>query len=189
MSSRPPDQEVDPGQPSPDDEPPRLADDGPTELVEGNDGELVERLSSGTATLLLAWLIGIGAGSALLAAWLFADLLLDRRLGLEDLFSGLGFYVSLFGASGPTLLWLTGRAAGHSLGWFLLTGAKIGLAMIGSIIAVGLVGSLIVGATLTGDSGLAAGVLIGLTLALSVLWALAVWAADRYIARARVEGG
>ena len=51
-------------------------EDGPTELVEGNDGELVERLSGGTATLLLAWLIGVGAGSALLAAWLLAALVL-----------------------------------------------------------------------------------------------------------------
>ena len=31
--------------------------------------------------------------------------------------------------------------------------------------------------------------LIGLTLVLSMLWALATWSADRYIARARVEGG
>jgi hypothetical protein len=29
--------------------------------------------------------------------------------------------------------------------------------------------------------------LIGLTLLLSILWAMAVWSADRYIARARVE--
>ena len=42
--------------------PPDLAPDGPTELVEGNDGELVERLSAGTATLLLVWLIGTGRG-------------------------------------------------------------------------------------------------------------------------------
>ena len=49
--------------------PPDLAPDGPTELVEGSDGELVERLSAGTATLLLVWLIGTGAASALLAAW------------------------------------------------------------------------------------------------------------------------
>ena len=48
--------------------PPKLPGDGPTELVEGNDGELVERLSTGTATLLLVWLVGVGAGSALLAA-------------------------------------------------------------------------------------------------------------------------
>ena len=96
--------------------PPDLAPDGPTELVEGNDGELVERLSAGTATLLLVWLIGTGAASALLAAWIFAALVLDRRLGAADLFSSIGFYVALFGASGPTLLWLTGRAQGHSLG-------------------------------------------------------------------------
>ena len=49
--------------------PPQLPEDGPTELAEGRDGELVERLSTGTATLLLAWLMGIGAASALLAAW------------------------------------------------------------------------------------------------------------------------
>ena len=46
----------------PDDErPPTLAEDSPTELVETDDGELVERLSGSTATMLLAWLIGIGA--------------------------------------------------------------------------------------------------------------------------------
>jgi hypothetical protein len=167
-------------------EPPDLTEDGPTELVEAGDGELVERLSTGTATLLLAWLIGIGAGSALLAAWIFAAVLLEQRLGLGDLFSGTGFYVALFGASGPTILWLAGRAQEHGLGWFLLTAAKIGLAMIGSIIAVGALGVLILGGGLTSDSLLAAGVLICLTLVLSVLWAVATWLADRTIARARV---
>jgi hypothetical protein len=167
-------------------EPPELPADGPTELVEAGDGELVERLSAGTATLLLAWLIGIGAGSALLAAWIFAAVLLEQRLGLGELFSGTGFYVALFGASGPTILWLAGRAQEHGLGWFLLTAAKIGLAMIGSIIAVGALGVLILGGGLTSDSLLAAGVLMGLTLVLSVLWAVATWLADRTIARARV---
>ena len=167
-------------------EPPKLPEDGPTELVEAGDGELVERLSAGTATLLLAWLIGIGAGSALLAAWIFAAVLLEQRLGLGELFSGTGFYVALFGASGPTILWLAGRAQEHGLGWFLLTAAKIGLAMIGSIIAVGALGVLILGGGLTSDSLLAAGVLMGLTLVLSVLWAVATWLADRTIARARV---
>lgn len=167
-------------------DPPELPEDGPTELVEDRDGELVERLSTGTATLLLVWLIGIGAGSALLAAWLFTAVLLERRLGLDDLFSGLGFYVALFGASGPTILWLAGRAQGHGLGWYAFTAAKIGLAMIGSIIAVAALGALMLGATFTVDSLVAAGVLIGLTLVLSVLWAVATWSADRYIARARV---
>jgi len=169
-------------------EQPELPEDGPTEMVEAGDGELVERLSTGTATLLLAWLIGIGAGSALLAAWIFAAVLLEQRLGLADLFSGTGFYVALFGASGPTILWLAGRAQEHGLGWFLLTAAKIGLAMIGSIIAVGALGVLILGGGLTSDSLLAAGVLICLTLVLSVLWAVATWLADRTIARARVAG-
>ena len=62
-----------------------LPEDGPTRLVEGNDGELVERLSGGTATLLLAWLIGIGAGTALLGAWLLAALVLRIRMGSAEL--------------------------------------------------------------------------------------------------------
>lgn len=168
--------------------PPDLAEDGPTELVEGRDGELEERLSTGTATVLLVWLIGIGAGSSLLAAWLFSDLLLGQRLHFGDLLSGTGLYISLFGAAGPTVLWLSGRAQDHSLGWFLLTAAKIGLAMIGSIIAVGALGALMLGSAMSGDTAIAAGVLAALTLAISVLWALATWSADRYIARARIEG-
>jgi hypothetical protein len=164
-------------------------DDGPTELVEGKDGELEERLSAGTATLLLAWLIGIGAGSALLAAWIFSAVLLEQRLGMGDLLSGTGLYVALFGASGPTILWLSGRAQDHALGWFLVTAAKMGLAMIGSIMAVAALGVLMLGGGLTSDSLVAAGVLIAATLVLSVLWALATWAADRYIAHARVEPG
>ena len=169
-------------------EPEELAPDGPTQLVESPEGELQERLSTGTATLLLAWLIGIGAASALLAAWIFSATLLDQRMGLGDLFSGTGYYIGLFGAAGPTVLWLTGRAQGHSFGWFAWTAAKIGLAMIGSIIVVAALGAVMLGAALSTDSVLAAAVLIGLTLVLSVLWALATWSADRYIARARVEG-
>jgi hypothetical protein len=168
--------------------PPTLPEDGPTELAEGRDGELVERLSTGTATLLLAWLMGIGAASALLAAWIFSAIFLEERLGLDDLFSGVGFYVALFGAAGPTLLWLTGRAQGHSLPWFAWTAAKIGTVMIGGTIAIGAVGVLMLGGEL-GAGALPGGLsLIGLTLVLSLLWALATWSADRYIARARVEG-
>jgi len=166
---------------------PNLPEDGPTELVEGKDGELEERLSAGTATLLLAWLIGIGAGSALLAAWLFSAVLLEQRLGIDDLLSGTGLYVGLFGAAGPTILWLTGRAQDHSLGWFVVTAAKMGVAMIGSIIAVAGLGVLILGGGLTADSLVGAAVLIAVTLVLSILWALATWAADRFIAGARVE--
>jgi hypothetical protein len=96
-----------PGEP-----PPQLPEDGPTRLVEGNDGELVERLSGGTATLLLVWLIGIGAGSALLGAWLLAALILRIRLGSSELLGAPGLYIALLGATGPTVLWLAGRAQG-----------------------------------------------------------------------------
>ena len=172
----------------PPDEAPQLPEDGPTELVEGRDGELVERLSTGTATLLLAWLVGIGAASALLVAWLFALVALDVRLGLDDLFGGPGFYVALFGASGPTILWLTGRAQAHSLPWFGWTAVKIGLVMIGGTIAVAALGTLMLGGSFGPTAVPSALILIGLTLVLTVLWALATWSADRYIARARVEG-
>jgi hypothetical protein len=168
-------------------DPPKLSHDGPTELVEGQDGELVERLASGTATLLLIWLVGVGAGSALLAVWIFAALILGQRLGVDDLLSGTGFYVSLFGASGPTVLWLAGRAQQRSLAWFLLTAAKIGLAMLGGSILVVVLGSLLLGSSIGPGALPAVALLIVLTLAMAVVWALATWSADRYIARARVE--
>ena len=154
--------------------------------MEDNDGELVERLSGGTATLLLVWLIGVGAGSALLAAWLLAALVLRVRLGTEHLFGTPGLYVSLYGASGPTLLWLTGRAQGRSLAWFIVTAAKIGLVM-----AAVLMGGLFLVVLVMG-AGLGAGALpvtiavFGFTLAASAVWALATWSADRYIAGARI---
>jgi hypothetical protein len=168
--------------------PPELPPDGPTELVEGSDGELVERLSTGTATLLLVWLVGTGAATALLAAWLFAAVVLRQRMGVGELFSSLGLYIAVFGAAGPTLLWLTGRAQGHSLAWFGLTAAKIGMAMIGSIILVLGLGALMVGALIGPGFIPIAAILAGVTLILSMIWALVTWAADRYIARARVEG-
>jgi hypothetical protein len=167
--------------------PPQLPEDGPTTLVEGNDGELVERLSGGTATLLLVWLIGIGAGSALLAAWLLAALLLKVRLGSEHLFGAPGLYVSLYGASGPTVLWLTGRAQGHSLGWFILTAAKIGLVMAAILIGGLLLVIVVMGAVLGGGAVRLTLAVFGFTLAVSVVWALATWSADRYIASARIE--
>jgi hypothetical protein len=169
-------------------EEPQLPPDGPTELVEGRDGEMVERLSSGTATLLLAWLIGTGAASALLAVWILSAIVLERRLGAADLFSSIGFYVALFGASGPVLLWLTGRAQGHSLGWFGLTAAKIGLAMIGSIIGVIALGLLLLGASFGPGFVPVSASLVACTLVLAALWAVVTWSADRYIARSRVEG-
>jgi hypothetical protein len=172
-----------------DEAPTQLPEDGPTELAEGRDGELVERLSSGTATVLLIWLLGVGAASALLAAWIFSAIFLDEHLGLHDLFSGVGFYVALFGGAGPTILWLTGRAQAHSLAWFAWTAAKIGFVMIGGTLVIGALGILMLGGSF-GERAIYAGLtLIGLTLVLALLWALAVWSADRYIARARVEAG
>jgi hypothetical protein len=169
-----------------DERPPRIAENGPTEVVEDDRGELVERLSAGTATLLLAWLIGTGAASALVAVWLLAALLWGLRLGLGELFSGLGLYVAIFGASGPTVLWLAGRAQGHSLAWFAWTAAKIGLVMIGTVLAIGLLAALMIGLPLAAGAPLAAGILVVATLLLSLIWALTVWSADRYIARARI---
>jgi hypothetical protein len=61
--------------------------------------------------------------------------------------------------------------------------------MIGGTIAIGALGVLMLGGELGEGALPAALALIGLTLVLSVLWALATWSADRYIARARVEGG
>jgi hypothetical protein len=173
--------------PDPDERPPRLADEGPTELVEDDRGELVERLSRGTATLLLAWLIGIGAFSALLAAWVFVRLVYGVPLGLDSLFGPIGFYVGLAGASGPCILWLTGRAQGHSFGWFVLTALKMGAVMLGLFTAITLGGALVLSGTLPGAGALrVALILIGLGVPLAVAWALATWLADRWIARARL---
>jgi hypothetical protein len=171
------------GPPPPAGDPPR---EGPTELVETEDGELVERLSGGTATLLLVWLIGVGALSTLVAAWIFVALVYGERLGIGALFGGFGFYVGLAGASGPCVLWLAGRAQGHTLGWFLLTAARIALVMGGMLVVVLFGAALLIGGGATVSAVL---VLVALTavlaLALSVVWAVATWAADRWIARAR----
>lgn len=170
----------------PEELPPQLPEDGPTRLVEGKDGELVERLSGGTATLLLVWLIGVGAGSALLAAWLLAALVLQVRLGTEHLFGAPGLYVSLYGATGPTALWLTGRAQSRSLGWFVITAAKIGMVMAAILVGGLLLVTFVMGAALGGGALRVTVAVFGLTLVVSVLWALATWSADRYIASARV---
>ena len=162
--------------------------DGPTEVVETESGELVERLSGGTATLLLAWLIGIGALSTLLAVWIFVWAVSGQRLGLDSLFSGFGFYTALAGAAGPCVLWLAGRAQGHSLGWFVATAVKIGLVMLAVVVLVILLATLIMAGAVPGPDAIGAAVLmLLLTLALANVWALATWSADRWIARARVS--
>jgi hypothetical protein len=159
--------------------------EGPTELVETDTGELVERLSTGTATLLLIWLVAIGAGTALLGAWVISLVVLGERLGADELLSDFGFYVALYGAIGPTTLWLSGRAQGHGARWFVLTALRIGLFM--SVLTI------VFGATATfmlargigpGAIQLAVAVVV-VTLGVSVLWGLGTWAADRWIAQAR----
>jgi hypothetical protein len=177
-----------PGQP--DRAPPHdLPPDGPTELVPNEKGELVERLSGGTATLLLVWLMGIGAASALLGVWIFALIEFGSRLGVGELFGGPGLYTALTGAAGPTVLWLAGRAQGHPLAWFLATSAKIGAVMLAVVFVFFLVSMLMFGLTPGPGAPMAAGIAIGLTLVASVTWAFATWSADRYIARARVRQG
>lgn len=160
---------------------------GPTEVVETDSGELVERLSGGTATVLLAWLVGVGALSTLLAAWTFVWIVSGARLGIGALFGGFGFYTALAGAAGPCVLWLAGRAQDHPLRWFMGTAAKIALVM------VGMIGLLVVGATLIMEGAvpglgavLAGALMVVMAVALAQVWALATWAADRWIARARL---
>lgn len=172
-----------PGAPSPRDLPPK----GPTELVEDERGELIERLSGGTATFLLVWLVGIGALSTLFAAWLFVWVVTGERLGIGELFGGFGLYTSLAGAAGPCVLWLAGRAQGHGLGWFVLTAAKIALVMVGIILAVVLLATLILAGALPNVAAAgAAAIMAGFALVLSLVWAVATWSADRWIARARI---
>lgn len=161
--------------------------EGPTELVEGADGELIERLSGGTATILLIWLIGVGALSTLVAAWLFVWMVSGLRLGIDALFGGFGFYTALAGAAGPCVLWLAGRAQGHTLGWFMLTSAKIALVMV-TVVAALVAGAALLMAGAVPGAGAAPGaaLMVAMALVLSQLWAVATWAADRWIARARV---
>jgi len=163
---------------------------GPTEVVESDSGELIERLSGATATLLLVWLIGVGALSTLLAAWTYFWMVTGQRLGIAALFSGFGLYTSLAGAAGPCVLWLAGRAQGHTLGWFLGTAVKIALVMVAVILAVILLATLVMAGALPGPGALvAAGLMAVMAVALAVVWALATWSADRWIARARTDGG
>jgi hypothetical protein len=164
-------------------------EDGPTEVVETESGELLERLSGGTATLLLIWLIGVGALSTLLAAWTFVWIVSGERLGVGALFGGFGLYTALAGAAGPCVLWLAGRAQGHTLGWFMVTGAKIALVMVAIVLAIVFLATLVMAGALPGVGALlAAAVMAFGAIVLAQVWALATWAADRWIARARTEG-
>jgi hypothetical protein len=163
-------------------------EDGPTEVVETEEGELIERLSGGTATLLLTWLIGVGALSTLLAAWLFVWFVSGDRLGADALFGGFGIYTALVGAAGPCVLWLAGRAQGHSFGWFSLTAAKIALVMVGLVLVFVFGAALVMSGAVPGVGALLGAVAIGIgAVILAQVWAVATWAADRWIARARLE--
>jgi hypothetical protein len=166
----------------------RPREDGPTEVVETEEGELIERLSGGTATLLLVWLIGVGALTTLLAAWLFVWAVSGERLGLSALFGGFGIYTSLAGAAGPCVLWLAGRAQGHPLGWFMLTAAKIALVMVVLVLVFVFGAAIVMSGAVPGAGALlgAAAMAVGAIL-LAQVWAVATWAADRWIARARLE--
>lgn len=163
-------------------------EDGPTEVVETDDGELVERLSGGTATLLLTWLIGVGALTTLLGAWIYVWLVTGERLGIGALFGGFGVYTAVAGAAGPCVLWLTGRAQNHGLGWFLLTSAKIALVMVGIVLLFILLAAVVMAGAIPGAPAIVAAVLMALlAIPLSAIWAVATWAADRWIARARLD--
>jgi hypothetical protein len=169
------------------DEPPR--EDGPTEMVETEGGELIERLSGGTATLLLIWLIGVGALSTLLAAWLYVWLVIGERLGIGYLFGGFGLYTAVAGAAGPCVLWLTGRAQGHSLRWFMVTASKIALVMVGLLLAIGALAALVMVGAVPGIRAILAAAIMAIgAVLLAQVWAVATWGADRWIARARTEG-
>jgi hypothetical protein len=138
--------------------------------------------------LLLVWLMGVGALSTLLGAWIFVWIVSRERLGIDVLFGGGGFYTALAGAAGPCVLWLAGRAQGHSLAWFMVTAAKIALTMLLIISVVVMAAVLIMGGLVPtlGVVALGASMAVAAIL-LGQIWAVATWAADRWIARARVD--
>ena len=165
-----------------------IAPDGPTEVVEAEDGALIERLSGGTATLLLLWLMGVGALSTLLAVGVFARIVLQQPMGLGELLSGFGFYTALAGAAGPCVLWLAGRAKGRPLSWFAWTAAKIALMMLAIVLLVIFGAALVLAGQVPQPSAFVGiAVMAVAAVLLSQVWALATWAADRWIARARLE--
>jgi hypothetical protein len=130
----------------------------------------------------------VGALSTLLLAWIFVWIVSGERLGVDALFGGFGLYTALAGAAGPCILWLAGRAQGHGLGWFVVTGAKIALVMIALVLAIVFLSTLVMAGALPGAGALiAAALMVGMAIVLSTVWALATWAADRWIARARTD--
>jgi hypothetical protein len=131
--------------------------------------------------------VGIGALSGLLGVWFYVWLISGQRLGIGALFGGPGLYTAIAGGSGPCILWLAGRAQGRSLAWFMWTSAKIGLLMIG-VVLVGVVMIALISGVLPGIGILILALIAAaFSLLISVIWALATWAADRYIARARIS--
>jgi hypothetical protein len=110
------------------------------------------------------------------------------RLGADALFGGFGIYTALVGAAGPCVLWLAGRAQGHSFGWFSLTAAKIALVMVGLVLVFVFGAALVMSGAVPGVGALLGAVAIGIgAVILAQVWAVATWAADRWIARARLE--
>ena len=76
---------------------------------------------------------------------------------------------------------------GHSLGWFSWTAAKIALVMVAFVVLVVVAITLVMAASLPGLGAVQIGALMAVVaVVLSQLWAVATWAADRWIARARV---
>ena len=109
------------------------------------------------------------------------------KLGIDALFGGPGLYTALAGAAGPCVLWLAGRAQGHDLRWFLITSAKIGLVMLGTVLVFFLVSMLIFGFLPGPGAPTAAVAALVLTLVATLIWGFATWSADRYIAEARLR--
>ena len=111
-----------------------------------------------------------------------------QRLDASALFGGFGIYTALAGAAGPCVLWLAGRAQGHSLGWFSLTAAKIALVMIGLVLAFIFGAALLMSGAIPGAGALlGAAAMAVAAIILAQVWAVATWAADQWIARARLE--
>ena len=60
------------------------------------------------------------------------------------------------------MLWLAGRAQGHTLGWFMLTGAKVALVMVAMVLGIILLATLVMAGAVPGLGGLLAGAVMAL---------------------------